>query len=224
MTARKNQVLFQAKEEEEEEEEEEIETEVEAEAEAKVEVVVISLIFNATIAITLTILKHIAERTWSWNINTVEPRIPATVDGDGGEIMQQPLHHLVPTGPVLEIPQNKVPLVATEANEQVDTTAVSRPQRVKRRPAWMTDFEVMLKMKGRHVAGTFTKKKKNVVLEVIKDMPAWSGRHLLEGGENRRYFGLKTVMRGVVEYDIWTQGVSRLLTVAAERSSNRHRI
>ncbi|KAK1561845.1 hypothetical protein Q3G72_001743 [Acer saccharum] len=84
--------------------------------------------------------------------------------------------------------------------------------------------QVMLKMKGRHVAGTFTKKKKNVVLEVIKDMPAWSGRHLLEGGENRRYFGLKTVMRGVVEYDIWTQGVSRLLTVAAERSSNRHRI
>ncbi|KAI9195071.1 hypothetical protein LWI28_011373 [Acer negundo] len=92
--------------------------------------------------------------------------------------------------------------------------------------------QVMLKMKSRHVAGTFTKKKKNVVLEVIKDMPAWPGRHLLEGGENRRYFGLKTVMRGVVEfecknqreYDIWTQGVSRLLTVAAERSSNRHRI
>ena len=28
------------------------------------------------------------------------------------------------------------------------------------------------------------------VLEVIKDMPAWQ-----EGGEYRRYFGLKTVMR-----------------------------
>ncbi|XP_021899580.1 VAN3-binding protein-like [Carica papaya] len=91
--------------------------------------------------------------------------------------------------------------------------------------------QVMLKMKSRHVAGTITKKKKNVVLEVIKDMPAWAGRHLLEGGENRRYFGLKTVNRGVVEfecrnqreYDMWTQGVSRLLTVAAERSS-RHRI
>ncbi|KAK0595396.1 hypothetical protein LWI29_006191 [Acer saccharum] len=55
--------------------------------------------------------------------------------------MQQPLHHLVPAGPVLEIPQNQVPPAAIEANEQVDTTAVSRPQRVKRRPAWMTDFE-----------------------------------------------------------------------------------
>ncbi|XP_021291591.1 VAN3-binding protein-like isoform X1 [Herrania umbratica] len=91
--------------------------------------------------------------------------------------------------------------------------------------------QVMLKMKSRHVAGTITKKKKNVVLEVIKDMPAWPGRHLLEGGENRRYFGLKTIMRGVVEfecrnqreYDIWTQGVSRLLSIAAEKNS-RNRI
>ncbi|XP_061371382.1 VAN3-binding protein-like isoform X5 [Gastrolobium bilobum] len=91
--------------------------------------------------------------------------------------------------------------------------------------------QVMVKMKSRHVAGTITKKKKNVVLGVIKDMPAWPGRHLLEGGENRRYFGLKTVMRGVVEfecrnqreYDVWTQGVTRLLSIAAERN-NRNRI
>ncbi|KAK3042198.1 hypothetical protein RJ639_001318 [Escallonia herrerae] len=91
--------------------------------------------------------------------------------------------------------------------------------------------QVMLKMKSRHVAGTITKKKKNVVLEVLKDMPAWPGRHLLEGGEHRQYFALKTVLRGVVEfecrnereYDIWTQGVSRLLTVAAERN-NKHRM
>ncbi|KAJ4956239.1 hypothetical protein NE237_013022 [Protea cynaroides] len=90
--------------------------------------------------------------------------------------------------------------------------------------------QVMLKMKSRHVAGTITKKKKNMVLEVIKDIPAWPGRHLLEGGEERRYFGLRTEMRGVVEfecrnqreYDVWTQGVSRLLSIAAERNS-RHR-
>ncbi|KAK4425633.1 VAN3-binding protein [Sesamum alatum] len=92
--------------------------------------------------------------------------------------------------------------------------------------------QVMLKMKSRHVAGTVTKKKKNVVLEVMRDIPAWPGRHLLEGGEHRRYFALKTIARGVVEfecrnqreYDIWTQGVSRLLTIAAERNNNRHRI
>ncbi|XP_022138357.1 VAN3-binding protein-like [Momordica charantia] len=89
--------------------------------------------------------------------------------------------------------------------------------------------QVMLKMKSKHVAGTFTKKKKNVVLEVIKDIPAWPGRHLLDGGEHRRYFGLKTVLRGVVEfecksqreYDIWTQGVSRLLSIAAEKRGGR---
>ncbi|XAR57279.1 hypothetical protein NMG60_11025356 [Bertholletia excelsa] len=91
--------------------------------------------------------------------------------------------------------------------------------------------QVMLRMKSRHVAGTITKKKKNEVLEVITDMPAWPGRHLLEDGNDRRYFGLKTVMRGVVEfecrsqreYDIWTKGVSRLLAVAAERNTTRHR-
>ncbi|XXG68002.1 hypothetical protein AAC387_Pa06g1208 [Persea americana] len=44
--------------------------------------------------------------------------------------------------------------------------------------------QVTLKMKSRHVAGTFTKKKKSVVLEVCKDIPAWPGRHLLEGGSS----------------------------------------
>ncbi|XP_038692476.1 VAN3-binding protein-like isoform X3 [Tripterygium wilfordii] len=90
--------------------------------------------------------------------------------------------------------------------------------------------QVMLKMKSRHVAGTLTKKKKNVVRGVIKDMPAWPGRHLLEGGEHRRYFGLDTTLRGLVEfecrnqreYDIWTQGVSRLLTIVSERNNSRY--
>ncbi|GAB4851041.1 hypothetical protein Ancab_030339 [Ancistrocladus abbreviatus] len=91
--------------------------------------------------------------------------------------------------------------------------------------------QVMLKMKSKHVAGTITKKKKNVVIEVRKDMPAWPGRHLLEGGENRRYFGLKTLQRGVVEfecrshreYEMWTEGVSKLLAIAAQRN-NKYRI
>nr|GMD80872.1 VAN3-binding protein isoform X1 [Ipomoea batatas] len=81
-------------------------------------------------------------------------------------------------------------------------------------------------------AGTITKKKKNVVIEVMKNLPAWPGRHLVEGGDNFRYFALKTVMRGVVEFecrdqrehDVWTQGVSRLLAIAAERNNNRNNI
>ncbi|XP_008786050.1 VAN3-binding protein isoform X2 [Phoenix dactylifera] len=84
---------------------------------------------------------------------------------------------------------------------------------------------VMLKMKSRHVAGTITKKKKSVVMEVRRDIQAWPGRHLLEGGEQRRYFGLRTAERRVIEfecrsqreYEMWTQGVSRLLNIASER-------
>ncbi|PWA76306.1 hypothetical protein CTI12_AA235870 [Artemisia annua] len=87
--------------------------------------------------------------------------------------------------------------------------------------------QVILKMKSRHVAGTITKKKKNIVLEVLKDMSPWPGRHLVEGGHDRCYFGLKTVDRGVVEfecknqreYDIWTQGVCRLLAVVTDRNN-----
>lgn len=65
----------------------------------------------------------------------------------------------------------------------------------------------------------------DVVLEVCKDIPAWPGRHLFEDGEQRKYFGLRTEVRGLVEfecknqkeYELWTQGVSRLLSIAAER-------
>ncbi|XVF32520.1 hypothetical protein REPUB_Repub17cG0089700 [Reevesia pubescens] len=89
--------------------------------------------------------------------------------------------------------------------------------------------QVILKMKSKHVAGTFTKKKKNVVLEVCKDMAAWPGRHLFDSGEQRRYFGLKTETRGIVEfecrsqreYNMWAQGVSRLLSMVGERKHKR---
>ncbi|CAN1232976.1 VAN3-binding protein [Linum perenne] len=89
--------------------------------------------------------------------------------------------------------------------------------------------EVMLKMKSRHVAGAITKKKKNVVMEVHKDLPAWPGRHLLDDGDQRRYFGLQTSARGLVEFecrnqrehDIWTQGVSKLLAIVAQRRNRR---
>ncbi|KAF3325278.1 VAN3-binding protein [Carex littledalei] len=84
---------------------------------------------------------------------------------------------------------------------------------------------VMLKMKSKHVAGTITKKKKSVIVDVCKDVSAWPGRHLLEGGEQRRYFGLRTAERRVIEFEcrssrefeMWTQGVSRLLSIVNER-------
>uniref|UniRef100_A0A118K270 Uncharacterized protein n=1 Tax=Cynara cardunculus var. scolymus TaxID=59895 RepID=A0A118K270_CYNCS len=69
----------------------------------------------------------------------------------------------------------------------------------------------------------------DVVLEVCKNMAAWPGRHLFDGGEERRYFGLKTIGRGLVEfecrtqreYDMWTQGVSRLLSMVDERKPTK---
>ncbi|URD98256.1 hypothetical protein MUK42_28856 [Musa troglodytarum] len=90
--------------------------------------------------------------------------------------------------------------------------------------------QVMLKTKSRHVAGTITKKKKSVIVEVCKDIQAWPGRHLLEGGERRRYFGLRTAEQRVIEFecrsrrehDMWTQGVSRLLNIVNEKKQQQH--
>ncbi|KAL9227533.1 hypothetical protein vseg_003213 [Gypsophila vaccaria] len=82
---------------------------------------------------------------------------------------------------------------------------------------------VILKMKSKHVAGTLTKKKKKVLMEVCKDIPAWTERQSLDmRGEERRYFGLKTISHRVIEfecknqreYEMWTQGVSRLFILA----------
>ncbi|XP_047961199.1 VAN3-binding protein-like [Salvia hispanica] len=89
---------------------------------------------------------------------------------------------------------------------------------------------VMLEMKSRHVGNTFTKKKKNVVVDVVKDMAAWPGRHLFEDVEQRWYFGLKTEGRGLVEfecrnareYEMWTQGVPRLLSMVAHNNTKRY--
>ncbi|KAK8968672.1 hypothetical protein KSP40_PGU018132 [Platanthera guangdongensis] len=89
--------------------------------------------------------------------------------------------------------------------------------------------QVILKMKSKHIAGTITKKKKSVVVEICREVPAWPGRHLLEGGEKRRYFGLKTVEGRVIEFecktqrehDLWTQGVAHLLDITGEGRNRR---
>jgi hypothetical protein len=56
-------------------------------------------------------------------------------------------------------------------------------------------------------------------------VPAWAGRHLLEDGEHRRYFGLRTAEHRVIEFEcgsqreheMWIKGVARLLSIAGER-------
>ncbi|RWV86636.1 hypothetical protein BHE74_00029180 [Ensete ventricosum] len=67
--------------------------------------------------------------------------------------------------------------------------------------------------------------RKGVVVEVCKEIQAWPGRHLLQGGEQRRYFGLRTAEHRVIEFEclsqreheMWTQGVSRLLNIVNEK-------
>ncbi|KAK8954008.1 hypothetical protein KSP39_PZI002822 [Platanthera zijinensis] len=89
--------------------------------------------------------------------------------------------------------------------------------------------QVILKMKSKHIVGTITKKKKSVVVEICREVPAWPGRHLLEGGEKRRYFGLKTLEGRVIEFecktqrehDLWTQGVAHLLDISGEGRNRR---
>ncbi|KAL8128930.1 hypothetical protein V2J09_018085 [Rumex salicifolius] len=91
--------------------------------------------------------------------------------------------------------------------------------------------QVILEMKSKYFLGTINRKKKYLVSGVVQNMPAWPGRRLLEGPNNRRYFGLNTVDRGLVEfecenqkeYETWTEGVSSLLSLDAE-SSNKYRI
>uniref|UniRef100_M8CEJ2 Pleckstrin-like plant domain-containing protein n=1 Tax=Aegilops tauschii TaxID=37682 RepID=M8CEJ2_AEGTA len=61
--------------------------------------------------------------------------------------------------------------------------------------------------------------------EEEEDLAAWPGRHLLEGGEHRRYFGLRTAEHRVIEFecasqrehDMWTKGVARLLAIVDGR-------
>nr|BAH57225.1 AT3G63300 [Arabidopsis thaliana] len=61
--------------------------------------------------------------------------------------------------------------------------------------------QAVLKMKSKHVGGTFTKKKKHMVLEVRKDIPAWAGRDLFNG-DKHHYFGLKTETKGNTRYGL----------------------
>lgn len=68
-----------------------------------------------------------------------------------------------------------------------------------------------------------------MVVEVRKNMTAWPGRQLLENGEQHRYFGLRTTTRGIVEfeckndmeYEMWTRGVSRLLSMASQMKNGQ---
>ncbi|XP_051223929.1 uncharacterized protein [Lolium perenne] len=80
------------------------------------------------------------------------------------------------------------------------------------------NFQVIIKMKSAHMAGTFIKTKKCVVLDIRSNVPAWAGREVDDGSRRRGYFGVRTEER-VVEFECrskhdqlkWVQGITEML-------------
>ncbi|GER25560.1 hypothetical protein STAS_01147 [Striga asiatica] len=80
-----------------------------------------------------------------------------------------------------------------------------------------SNWQVVAKMKSKHMGGTFTKKKKCVVSGVYSDVRAWPGRES-EGKEEMSYFAVQTEER-VIEFEcrnkgekqMWVEGIQQLL-------------
>ncbi|CAK7353246.1 unnamed protein product [Dovyalis caffra] len=80
-----------------------------------------------------------------------------------------------------------------------------------------SNWQVVAKMKSKHMGGTFTKKKKLVVSGVYTDILAWPGRDKEDQSGRRAYFAIKTSER-VIEFEcikadkqIWMHGIQHML-------------
>ncbi|XP_057434743.1 VAN3-binding protein isoform X2 [Lotus japonicus] len=86
-----------------------------------------------------------------------------------------------------------------------------------------SNLQVVAKMKSKHMAGTFTKKKKYIVTGVGIDVQAWPGREKEDIGEKRAYFGIKTADR-IIEFEcgskgdkqFWLEGIQHILNCSAK--------
>ncbi|XP_058202499.1 VAN3-binding protein [Rhododendron vialii] len=80
------------------------------------------------------------------------------------------------------------------------------------------NWQVVAKMKSKHMAGTFTKKKKCIISGVYSDIPAWKGREREESTEKRAYFGIETGDR-IIEFEcrnksdkqMWIEGIQHMM-------------
>ncbi|XP_065631214.1 VAN3-binding protein isoform X4 [Quercus suber] len=85
-----------------------------------------------------------------------------------------------------------------------------------------SNWQVVAKMKSKHMAGTFTKTKKCIVSGVYNDTPAWPRREREDASEHMAYFGIKTIDR-VIEFEcrskgdkhMWTEGIQHMLNCRA---------
>ncbi|XP_060208299.1 VAN3-binding protein-like isoform X3 [Lycium barbarum] len=86
------------------------------------------------------------------------------------------------------------------------------------------DWQVIVKMKSKYMAGTFTKKKKCMVSAVYCDIPAWPGRDE-EQDEQKCYFGIQTAER-MIEFEcrnkgekqMWVDGIQQMLCCRMTRT------
>ncbi|XP_058114412.1 VAN3-binding protein [Magnolia sinica] len=89
-----------------------------------------------------------------------------------------------------------------------------------------SNWQVVIKMKSKHMVGTFVKKKKSVVFNVICDIPTWAARDGEEGSEHRAYFAIKTADR-LIEFEcrnerekkMWTEGILQMLHYRAHMNN-----
>nr|XP_043627510.1 VAN3-binding protein [Erigeron canadensis] len=85
-----------------------------------------------------------------------------------------------------------------------------------------TKWQVVAKLKSKHMAGTFTKKKKFVISGVYPDVLAWPGREMDDSNEQRQYFGIETSER-IIQFECstkdekqkWIEGLQHLLNCRA---------
>ncbi|XP_039024282.1 VAN3-binding protein-like [Hibiscus syriacus] len=81
-----------------------------------------------------------------------------------------------------------------------------------------SNCQVVVKLKSKHMGGTYTKKKKCEILGVHDGIPAWPRREKEDNAEERAYFGIKTAER-VIEFEcrsrsdkqMWTNGIRYML-------------
>lgn len=85
-----------------------------------------------------------------------------------------------------------------------------------------SNLQAVAKLKSKHMAGAFTKKKKCIVSAVISDIPRWPPRESEDDSEQRAYFGIKTADR-VIEFEcrnkgdkqMWVDGIQHILNCCA---------
>ncbi|CAL5421106.1 unnamed protein product [Camellia sinensis] len=67
--------------------------------------------------------------------------IPTSFDGEDGDEANQPQQQLAPASDALENPQNGTPVASEVTPTAPEAAAESISHRVRRRPAWMSDYE-----------------------------------------------------------------------------------